>query len=101
MSFLSGNKRSFIAIIKLELSSLGRHGAAGQFRLGCVWASLYGMGKVHVGNGACGDVSRLLNLPISEMRIRDFIERNIFKCYGQNHVMCEKYGLEHMDRSVN
>ena len=59
------------------------------------------MGKVHVGYGACGNVDGLPNLPISKMHIREFIERNIFKCYGQNHAMCEKYGLEHMDRSVN
>ena len=59
------------------------------------------MGKVHVGYGAFGYVISLLNLPISEMHIRKFIERNIFKFYGQNHVMCEKCELEHMNRSVN
>ena len=59
------------------------------------------MGKVHVGYGACGCVVGLLSLPISEVHIRGVIERNILKCYGQNHVMCEKYEFEHMNRSVN
>ena len=90
VSFLSGDKSSIYRKHKTRAYSAELLKPRG---IGCVGIPVcysYGMGKVHVGCGTCGYVSSLLNLPIPEMHIQVFIERNIFKCYGQNHgMLCE------------
>ena len=101
VSFLSGDKSPIYRCHKTRAYSAELLKPRG---IGCVGKPVccsYVMGKVHVGYGTCGYVISLLNLPISEVHIQEFIERNIFKCYGQNHVTCEKCELEHMNRSVN